>query len=111
MQSEQRSLRAIVGAMAWPANQCVPQISATCSLLQAAVSSAKVMDLIEANKGLRFLKEVATDFKLQIHRHGETSELRFGVYSDAAWAVRPDTTSQGGYLMVLGFCGHKERDR
>ena len=97
--SEQKSLRAIVGAMAWPANQCIPQVSATCSLLQAAVADPKILDLVEANKGLRFLKEVGKDFKLQIHRHCDVSELRFGVYSDAAWAVRPDTTSQGGYLV------------
>ena len=98
---EKRQLRAIVGAMAWPANQCLPQIAATCSLLQAAVSNPTVMDLNEANKGLRFLKDVGKEFKMKIHRRGELKDLRFGVYADAAWAVRPDSTSQGGYLIFL----------
>ena len=98
---EQKQLRAIVGAMAWPANQCLPQISATCSLLQASVANPTVLDLCEANKGLRFLKDVAKDYKMQIHRHGDLADLRFGVYADAAWAVRPDSTSQGGFLIFL----------
>ena len=32
--------------------------------------------------------------------------MRSGVYTDAAWAVRPDSTSQGGYLLFVG--GHEE---
>lgn len=98
---EKKQLRAIVGAMAWPGNQCLPQIAATCSLLQAAVSSPTVADLLEANSGLRFLKEIGKDFKLMIHKNCEIQSLRFGVYADAAWAVRPDSASQGGYLMLL----------
>lgn len=98
---EKKQLRAIVGAMAWPANQCLPQIAATCSLLQAAVSSPVVSDLLEANKGLRFLKDIAKEYKLCIHKHCKIEDLRFGVYADAAWAVRPDSASQGGYLIFL----------
>jgi len=52
----------------------VTQTSANCSLLQAAVASPKVIDFIEANIGLPFLKHVAKDFKNQIQRHhGEAS--------------------------------------
>ena len=98
---EKKQLRAIVGAMAWPGNQCLPQVSATCSLLQAAVSSPTVADLIEANRGLKFLKEVGKEFKLSINRHCNLQDLRFGVYADAAWAVRPDSASQGGHLVFL----------
>ena len=97
----QRQLRAIVGAMAWPANQCLPQTSATCSLLQASVANPTVSDLSEANKGLRFMKDVGKDYKLQIHNHGSLESLRFAVYADAAWAVRPDDTSQGGYIIFI----------
>ena len=82
---EKKQLRAIVEAMAWPGDQCLPQIAATCSLLQAAVSSPTVSDLLEANGGLRFLKEVGRGFKLNIDKHYcSLRDLRFGVYADAA---------------------------
>ena len=47
------------------------------------------------------MKDVGKDYKLQIHNHGSLESLRFGVYADAAWAVRPDDTSQGGYIIFI----------
>ena len=59
-EKEQKHLRALIGAMAWPVTQCVPQAAATLSILQASVNRPMIRDLLEANKCLRFMKEVVT---------------------------------------------------
>ena len=38
---------------------------------------------------------------MKIRRHCDLKDLRVGVYSDAAWAVRPDGSSQGGMLTFI----------
>lgn len=99
-EKEMRSLRALIGALAWPANQALPQLSASISILQASVSKPTVKDLNEGNKILRFAKNVAPNFKLFFSKHSSSvSDLRFSVYTDAAWSVRPDGSSQGGFLI------------
>ena len=101
---EKKQVRALIGAVAWPANQCFPQASASTSLLQASMSSPCVQDINDANKFLRYLREATKGFKLNINRHESMESVRFGIYTDAAWAVRPDSTSQGGYLLfVAGY--------
>ena len=97
---EVSQLRGLLGGMAWPVNQTQPHLSAAISLAQATVSGAKVADLNEANKILRFAKETA-DIPLTIRAHGSLSQLRFGFYSDASWSTRPDGSSQGGWLLFL----------
>ena len=105
-ESVKKQLRALIGAVAWPANQCLPQASASTSLLQASMASPCIKDINDANKFLRYLKEATKGFKLKINRHGSMEDLRFGVYTDAAWAARPDSTSQGGYLLFVA--SHEE---
>ncbi len=100
-ENEKKQLRALIGAVAWPANQCLPQASASTSLLQASMASPCIKDINDANKFLRYLKEATRGFKLKVNRHGSMEDLRFGIYTDAAWAVRPDSTSQGGYLLFV----------
>ena len=103
---EHKQLRALLGALAWPAHQCVPQLCASVSILQSASSSPLIKDVNEANKLLRFAKNVTKEYKMTFHAHGDLSSLRIGAYTDAAWAVRPDGTSQGGLLVFL--CNHEE---
>ena len=105
---EHRQLRALIGALAWPANQCVPQLSASVSLLQAAANKPFIRDVNEANKLLRYAKEISKDFKLRIRAHGPLESLRLGAYSDASWAARPDGSSQGG--MLIFACSQEELD-
>ena len=105
---EQRQLRALVGALAWPAHQCLPQLCASVSLLQAATSSPFIKDINEANKLLRYAKETSREFKYRIRDHGPFDSLRIGAYSDASWAARPDGSSQGGMLIFL--CSQSELD-
>ena len=47
-------LRSLLGALAWPATQCIPMLSASVSLMQASMSAPTVADLLEANTTLRF---------------------------------------------------------
>lgn len=69
---EKKTNGAIVGAMPLPGNECLPQVAATCSILQAGVSSPIVADLLEANRGMKFLKKVGHSvlvFMLMLRRH------------------------------------------
>ena len=97
---EVSQLRGLLGAMAWPATQTQPHLCASISLAQATVSGARVADLNEANKILRYAKETA-DIPLTLRAHGSLSQLRFGFYSDASWSTRPDGSSQGGWLLFI----------
>ena len=98
---ECRQLRALVGALAWPANQCLPQLGASVSMLQGALSGAKVQDIVEANKILRFAKEVVQKYEMRMSKHGAFEKIRYSAYCDAAWATRQDNSSQGGYLIFV----------
>ena len=103
---EHRQFRALVGALAWPAHQSIPELCASVSILQASASNPCVGDLNQANKLLRFAKEVSKDHQLYMRGSCAFSELRIGAYTDAAWAVRPDGSSQGGLLVFI--CSHQE---
>ena len=98
LDKEVAQLRSLLGALAWPATQCIPMLSASVSLLQAAMSSPKIADLAEANKILRFAKEAVGRYEMKIHQHGNLKDLQLGAYTDAAWAVRPDG-SQGRFVI------------
>ena len=108
---EVAQLRSLLGALAWPPTQCIPMLSASVSLLQAAMSSPKIADLIEANKILRFAKEAVGRYEMKIHKHGNLKDLQLGAYTDAAWAVRPDGSSQGGFVIVAAAQDQVMSDR
>ena len=98
---EIHQLRAGIGALAWPGNQSCPHLSCSISLLQSAVADAKIEDLQSYNKLLAFAKanaDVGLRFRCP-RGSGRIGDLRLGVYFDAAWAVRPCGSSQGGYVL------------
>ena len=99
---EKHHYRALCGVMQWPTAQSSMHGAATVSLSQARTNQCKVQDLLELNKALRFMKNNA-DIPLRFAKvaDGVYKKLRFGSYFDAAWAVRPDGTSQGGYLIFV----------
>ena len=104
---EVHQLRAGIGAVAWPSNQSSPHLTCSVSLMQATVAKAPVSDLCVFNKALSFAKNNA-DVGLRFNDicNGDVSKLRIGCYFDAAWAVRPDASSQGGYIV---FAINEER--
>ena len=105
-EKEQRQYRALIGALAWPAHQSMPELCASVSLLQAAANGPCINDLNQANKLLRFAKEIGKDHELRMRAPCSFEDLCIGAYTDAAWAVRPDGTSQGGLLIFV--CSHAE---
>ena len=99
-EKERSSLRALIGALQWPAGQSSPHLQAAISQLAGQVSKATVATLREANKVLRYAKSNA-DVCLHFTNIGSPPDLTFITYCDAAFASRPDNTSQGGYLVML----------
>ena len=97
---EQTSLRTLLGALQWPATQSSPHLSASVSLLCGDVKSASVATAQEANKTLRFAK-TNSDACTMFPKLGPLNELCMVAMSDAAWGIRKDSKSQGGYLVVL----------
>ena len=75
------------------------------------MSSPKIVDLIEANKILRFAKEAVGRYEMKIHKHGNLKDLQLGAYTDAAWAVRPDGSSQGGFVIFAAAKDQVMSDR
>ncbi|CAK0841212.1 unnamed protein product [Prorocentrum cordatum] len=77
--------------------QGVPLIGAELSLLLAYSNSATVNTLLQANKLIRRTKFEATK-ELIMEKHANPCVVG---YSDAAWNVRRDGSSQGGFLIFL----------
>ena len=70
------------------------------SILQGQVSQAKVSTINERNKALRFYKQtkdVGLSYKKIVD---EVKDITIVGFSDAAWGVREDGASQGGFLIV-----------
>ena len=99
-EKERSSLRALIGALQWPAGQSSRHLQAAISQLAGQVSKATVATLREANKTLRYAKS-NSDVCLHFTNIGSLEDLTFLTYCDAAFASRPDNTSQGGYLVML----------
>ncbi|CAL1145140.1 unnamed protein product [Cladocopium goreaui] len=93
-------LRGLLGALQWPATQTSPHLSASVSLLCGEVSAATVSTATQANKLLRFAK-ANNDVGLQFADLGQLHELCMIALSDAAWGVRKNHESQGGYFVLL----------
>ena len=99
--SEISKARGLLGALQWPATQACPHLNATVSLVAADISNGKIKVLEELNKALRFAKS-ATSFRLVMRKVvDELAEMCFICYSDAAFGVRSDGASQGGFILVM----------
>ena len=96
--SEQREFRKVLGALNWRATQAAPWILATVSHLQGCIESAKVSDLLEANKLVRLQRRYC-DRGLCFE--STLQDPIIVTYHDASWATRRDLSSQGGQLTVL----------
>ncbi|CAK0839863.1 unnamed protein product [Prorocentrum cordatum] len=95
--SEATRLRAAFGQLMWLATQGVPLIGAELSRLLAYSDFATVNTLLQANKLIRRTKFEATE-ELIKEKHANPCAVG---YSDAAWNVRRDGSSQGGFLIFL----------
>ena len=94
-----RCLRAINGSLLWLVTNSRPDLASRVSLSAGTTSSPSYGDLSTANKLIRQAqrsKELPMKIaSIPLHR------LPIGAFTDAAWAVRPDGSSQGGYLLFF----------
>ncbi len=102
--AEVRQLPGLLGALQWPATQGCPRLSCIVSMLQGSMSTAQVRHLKEDNKLLRFAKSTK-DVPLRFPSFEGVAQTWDDVgvlaLSDAAWATRPDGSSQGGSFVML----------
>ena len=98
--SEETQLRALLGGLQWHATSVASYLQCGVSMLQGEVKQATVKTLIQANKLLRQAKAYG-NIKMRFTKLGELQDLVIGVFSDAAWANRPDEGSQGAYLVFV----------
>ena len=91
------TLRGINGSLQWLATNTRVDLCAKVSLSASETSNPTISSLQKANK---IIRQAQKDDALPIHIHViPLEQLNFGVFSDAAWGVRPDGSSQGGYLV------------
>ena len=89
-------LRGLLGSLQWPAVQSSPHVQCSTSLISGSMSAGLVKSIVDANKLLKFCKENA-DVGARYEPLGELSGLRLVCMFDAAFGVRRDSSSQGGY--------------
>ena len=94
-------LRGLIGALQWPAGQGLPALSASLSIQAAGINQADTNLVAELNKTLRFAK-AQHSYRITMGKvFGDLNDVCLVVFSDAAFAVRPDGSSQGGLLVVM----------
>ena len=92
-----KTLRGVNGSLQWLVSNTRVDLAARVSLSASETANPTVASLQKANK---LIRQAQRDDTLPIHIHATPmDQLNFGVFSDAAWAVRPDGSSQGGYLV------------
>ncbi|CAK9005866.1 unnamed protein product, partial [Durusdinium trenchii] len=97
---EQSSLRALFGALQWPATQTLPHLCASVLLLCGEVTTSTAGVAQQANKTLRFAKN--NDAGLIFRSPGGSLDnLCMVAMSDAAWGVRRNGEGRGGCLVLF----------
>ena len=89
------TLRGLNGSLQWLTTNTRVDLCAKVSLSASETSNPTIGSLQKANK---IIRQAQRDEALPIHIHAiPLDQLNFGVFSDAAWGVRPDGSSQGGF--------------
>ena len=98
--NEVTKFRGLLGSLQWPAVQSQPHLQCSASLLAGQMSAGLVKSIADANKLLKFAKE-NSDVALRYSYLDEPQNLRLVCMFDAAFCVRRDNASQGGYIVML----------
>ena len=80
--------------------QSQPHLQCSTSLLAGQLSAGLVKSIQDANRLLKFAK-LNSDVALNYERLCNVEDLRLVTMVDAAFGIRRDGSSQGGYLMML----------
>jgi hypothetical protein len=95
---EKKSMKGLLGAVAWRANQTAPWLSATTSILQGSSQSATVKELLLCNKLCRLQRAKSS---VGLHFSSQIKQSVVITFSDASHASRYDGASQGGSVTIL----------
>ena len=98
LESERQQLRGVIGSLQYAATNSRPDIAARLSFLQSKINSARIGDLLEANRLLGDAKRHA-QVGITISSIPEES-VRLVSYSDASFASRAKQQSQKGGLFI-----------
>ena len=102
---EMSKARGLIGALQWPSTQGMPALAASVSIQAGELAGGDVQTLHDLNKTLRFAKSNA-HVRLRFLATDENGEGIKGMtaimFADAAFDVRKDHSSQGGYILLLG---------
>ncbi len=99
--AEVTRLKGALGQLQWLATQGCPRISAELSLLLGYQSVATVDTLLQANKLVRKAR-VQAQIKIPFRFIRNPSVV---TWTDAAWGIRRDQSSQGGYFVGIAEKG------
>ena len=92
-----KALRGINGSLQWLVSNTRVDLAAKVSLSASETANPTIDSLQKANK---LIRQAQRDDSLPIHIHAiPLDQLSFGIFSDAAWGVRPDGSSQGGFML------------
>ena len=93
--------RGLLGALQWPGGQGVPSLMASTSIIAGDIPGGTGEVMQSLNKALRFAKENAK-YGLRFHSVAKkVEELALLCFCDAAFGVRRDLSSQGGFMIVM----------
>ncbi len=98
--NELTKFRGLLGSLQWPAVQSQPHLQCATSMLAGQMSAGLIKSIHDGNKLLRFAKENA-DVSLRYGYLDRPENLRLVCMFDAAFCVRRDNSSQGGYIVML----------
>ena len=101
-EQERSKARGLVGALQWPATQGFPGLAASVSIQAGELAGGDGSVLQELNKTLRFAKQNASH-RLKFLAEDETQNIRnmtLILFADAAFDVRKDHSSQGGFVIM-----------
>ena len=105
--AEKSKARGMIRALQWLAGQGVPSLAASVSIQAGDLAGGDGKVLLELDKTLRFAKSVAHN-KMRFlalpenNKAQDIDDLAIVMYVDAAFDVRKDHGSQGGYVIVMG---------
>ena len=97
--AETTQLRGLLGSLQWPSVQSQPHLQCSTSLLAGQLSAGLVKSIQDANRLLKFAK-LNSDVSLCYEHLCCLEDLRLVTMVDAAFGIRRDGSSQGGYLMM-----------
>ena len=123
---EEHDYRSIVGQLAWPARESMPQLAYSVSDLQQRVAEATIGDLVHANNVLASakrqvamgqvlqFKDLGDDVRVEVHHsckagkhhRSQSKKLNFpylglAAVHDASFMGQPKEGSQGAYCLML----------